>query len=187
MKLLLVDNGSHFLEELQQALSRHDVETVPFQQASDATGFDAVLLSGGSRFSVMEHEDDYAKELALIRRSSTPILGICLGFELIGHAFGEELSLLEAKRKGVMRVKKVLDDPIFKDVKTLDGFEAHRWGIKKVKNLIPLGISRDGIEIIKHPERLIYGVQFHPEVWGDRLSGYKLLTNFLQLVRKNEF
>lgn len=186
MKLLLVDNGSHLLEELEHSLEDHEVKKVAFQEAGDAAGFDAIILSGGSTIPVISHEEDYKQEISLIQRSLVPIFGICLGFELISHTFGEELIWMEAKRKGVMRVKKLINDPIFKGVRTLDGFEAHRWGVKRVKNLVPLGISADGIEIVKHPERLIYGVQFHPEAWGDRISGYKVLENFLQLVRKNE-
>ncbi|MEK6962801.1 MAG: hypothetical protein AABX70_00125 [Nanoarchaeota archaeon] len=185
MKLLLVDNGSRLLEELEESLQEHEVSKVAFQELTNAAGFDAVILSGGSSLSVMKHEDEYKQELSLIRRSLVPMFGICLGFELISYAFGEKLSWLEAKRTGVMRVKKLLNDPIFKGVRNLDGFEAHRWGVKNVSKLIPLGVSKDGIEMVRHPERLIYGVQFHPEMWGDRISGYKVLNNFLDIVKKN--
>lgn len=175
-----MDNGSRFLPELRQALVKHDVETVSFQEVKGGD-FDAAILSGGSQVSWKDAPLVFKKELEWIQRSSLPMLGICLGFELICHAFGEELIRLPEKRKGLYGVRMVLEDPLFMDIQRLEGFESHKLAVKKLRHLVPLAISDDGVEVARHPDRLMYGFQFHPE--KDPVAGHKLLDNFLKLVR----
>lgn len=57
--------------------------------------------------------------------------------------------------------------------------------LKKTNNLIPLAKSKFGVEIIKHPKKIIYGVQFHPEIKVSRNYSKKILNNFLEIVKYN--
>jgi anthranilate/para-aminobenzoate synthase component II len=50
------------------------------------------------------------------------------------------------------------------------------------EELILLGISEVGIEIMRHKNKLIYGSQFHPEELKDGDDGHTILKNFLKMV-----
>ena len=53
--------------------------------------YDAFVLSGSSKYAILNHLDVYSSEIELIKKSNKPILGICLGFELICYTFDEKL------------------------------------------------------------------------------------------------
>lgn len=186
MKLLIVDNGSRFLAALKHQLKGHSLTVVQFNCISSARSFDAVILSGGHRLSVVDHENVYRRELNLIRKTKVPLLGICLGFELICRAYGEELQLLRAKERGILQVKKIHNDKILASLPaTFKVFESHRWAVKKTKKLVALAKSSDGVEVIRLPKRLVYGVQFHPEKFVYKTQGAKILQNFLEIAKRS--
>ena len=53
---------------------------------------------------------------------------------------------------------------------------------KQSDELVSLAVSEDGIEIMKHKNKLIYGVQFHPEELQDGNNGHSILKNFLSMI-----
>jgi GMP synthase-like glutamine amidotransferase len=183
MNILLVNNATKYLRNIKASLKDHKVHTVKYTHIpKDLSMFDAIILSGGYRFNVIDHEKDYTKELRLIRTTNKPIFGICLGFELICYAYHEKLEKLRAKENGIIRLKILKKDNIFKNVKNIRVFENHRWRVRKVKNLVELASSKDGIEIVKHKSKRIYGVQFHPEKFHNKTQGYNILKNFIDIT-----
>ncbi|MEI6144754.1 MAG: gamma-glutamyl-gamma-aminobutyrate hydrolase family protein, partial [Candidatus Berkelbacteria bacterium] len=77
----------------------------------------------------------------------------------------------------------IQNDPIFANISNLKVYESHRWIVKKVgEDLLALAKSEDGIEVIKHKNRLIYGVQFHPEMLADDTCDQTIIKNFLTLI-----
>lgn len=182
-KILLIDNYSVFIKELVNSLKEHQLKIIKFNQIKENSvkNFDKLILSGGHSLNVKNHTKEYSNEIKLIRNSDIPILGICLGFELIGHAFGERLQLLSVKEEGILEVQKIHDDFLLKNLVNFKVYENHRWTIKKTSKLKTLAKSKDGTEIIKHPEKTIYGVQFHPEKFVNKTQGIKILNNFLAL------
>ena len=81
----------------------------------------------------MEKPEIYAKEIAIIQNSTKPIIGICMGFEIIAYAFGAELRELPFKEESLMEIKVVNNDSIF----TQDTYkveERHRWVVTSVLN-----------------------------------------------------
>lgn len=178
MPILIIDNHTKHLEELKSHFK--DVKILDFRKLKDANPekYDSIILSGGSSLSVKNHAKDYAKEIELIRTTKKPLLGICLGFELINYAFGEKLKMLENKENGTKDIEIISKDKIFKSMpKTFEVYESHNWIVEKNNYLVPLAKSKKGIEAVKHPEKDIYGIQFHPEVF--------VKNNFAKLVFKN--
>jgi len=172
MRLLVINNKSNFIESLKNILSKYEVTIVPFNEISldEIKKFDKIILSGGHSLCVKNHDKDYQKELEIIKKSGKPIFGICLGFELIGYAFGEKL-------------EKIKDDRILFGLNNrFEVYESHRWVIKNTNFLVPLAKSKDGIEIVKHPDKKIYGSQFHPEVFVEKTQGHKIIENFLEAI-----
>ncbi|MCK4996913.1 gamma-glutamyl-gamma-aminobutyrate hydrolase family protein [Candidatus Pacearchaeota archaeon] len=183
MKILLVNNHSKHLSELLNKLK--DVKVVDFKKLDliNYKKFDLIILSGGSSFSVKNHKEEYKKEIDLIKNSSRPILGICLGFELIAYSFNEKLEKMAKKKKGSEKIKIISEDQILKGLKKeFEVFEAHRWAVSKTKYLIPLAKSKNGIEIIRHPTKRIWGVQFHPEISKEKGYVGKIINNFIKVA-----
>ena len=163
MKILLINNHSTHLKELISKFK--NVKVVDFEKIKkgEENKFDAIVLSGGSLFSVAHNKKRYSKELEIIKNYEKPILGVCLGFELINFAFGEKLELMDKIEKGKIRIKQISKDKLFNSIpKEFEVYESHRWIITKNRFLKSIAKSKDGIEAVKHPEKNIWGVQFHP-------------------------
>ncbi len=184
MKILLINNLTKHLEELQEILKPHKITTAHFQELPENySDFDGIILSGGSKYKVKNNEEIYKQEIELIKNSEIPVFGICLGFELICHTYGEKLEMLKEKKRCLRNLEIIEKNPLLEGINKLSVFEAHRFYVKEVKNMILLAKSKTGVEIIKHPEKPIYGVQFHPEVKIRENQGLRILTNFLKLCK----
>lgn len=117
-------------------------------------------------------------------KSKKPIFGICFGFELIASAFGAKLKLLRKRDKGIADIQVVKKDKIFDNIMTFQVYESHRWVVKELSDKLQvLAVSRDGIEIVRHKSRRIYGVQFHPEMFVQQTCGQMIFNNFLKLIK----
>lgn len=192
MHILVVDNGSTYLSALKRLLSPHSFEIVSYDSLRanldhpPLTQYDLTILSGGHAFSVVGNEDKSKPEIDLILTSKTPLLGICLGFELIAAAFGARLIHLPLKQKGLTRLTPVTSSPLFDNLTHLDVYESHRWVVKNPgSELLALARSVSGIEIIRHNNKLIYGFQFHPEMFPDQSQGDEMFANFLRIVENS--
>ena len=119
-----------------------------------------------------------------------PILGICLGHQSIGQAFGGKI--IQAKEIMHGKTSKIIhqNDNIFSEIN--NPFIATRYHSLVIeKKSIPdcLEIIAwtkdeedeiDEIMAVKHKEKKVYGVQFHPESIASEF-GHKLLDNFLNI------
>jgi GMP synthase-like glutamine amidotransferase len=182
MKILIVDNGTSYLPQLQKLLAGHTLDVVPFSQISPEAvdAWDAIVLSGGHSMQVNNDHGALACELRLVRESLKPIFGICFGFEVIARAFGAQVQKLPHREHGFIDIDILAEDPVFGDVQAFKAYESHRWGVRSLPGeLIPLAQSEDGIETFKHKTRPIYAVQFHPEMSEADTCGTQVLERFL--------
>jgi anthranilate/para-aminobenzoate synthase component II len=186
MKVLIIDNGTSYLEKLKALFIGSVVEVIEYNQISRVKieDIDLIILSGGHGTPVINKQNFYTSEINFIKTSSVPILGICLGYELIAHAFGAELELMEVREKGILNIIPIKQSNLFIGVKNFSVYESHRWVVKKLpKELIGLAKSKDGWEIINYSGKpLIYGFQFHPEMFTDQTSGNQIFKNFLKIA-----
>jgi len=177
MNILLVNNHTRHIGALSSQLAGHNVEILEYQPGAifNAKHKDLVILSGGGgegREIRDKHKGDlwYKDELQFILDCPAPMLGICMGFELMAHAYGSPIATLD---KGLHN---------FVDFQARDGqafrqFESHDFAVQQVssKHFEVLAESETGIEIIKHHQRPIFATQFHPELGGS-LQLSRLLT-----------
>jgi para-aminobenzoate synthetase len=181
-KYLLIDNGSIHTEALARLLPETP-RIIGFGNLDsiDASVFDAVILSGGSQMPVMGNEQSFVTEISLIRNTAVPLIGICLGAELIGHAFGGKLRDLGEKRKGLIQIISTDEDSLLlENGRLFDVYEAHRWTIDRLPNEFrTLAQSDHGPEIIKHISRPIWGLQFHPEHLSESTLGDEIFLRIL--------
>ena len=118
-----------------------------------------------------------------------PILGICLGHQAIGYAFGFEVIKANKIMHGKTSKLKIKKTSIFKDME--EPVEVMRYHSLVVnKNTVNedfevLAYSLDDEEIMafKHRDYPLYGYQFHPESVGTE-TGLQLLRNFILETRK---
>jgi anthranilate synthase component 2 len=142
-----------------------------------------VLLSPGP---CTPNEAGVCLELIATAPDDLPILGVCLGHQAIGQAFGGEV----IRAKSIMHGK---TSPIRHHGQGLynglaDGFIATRYhSLAVARESLPAvleitGWTEDGeIMGLAHRTRPIHGVQFHPESIATT-GGHRLLANFLDLA-----
>ena len=122
----------------------------------------------------------------LIKRSSAPLLGVCLGHQAIGAAFGGNVikapDIYHGKTSNVIHNKSGVFNGINSPYKVV---RYHSLIVEKSSLPNDLQVTatlEDNDEVImalEHKTRPIYGVQFHPESI-DTDNGKKLIENFLK-------
>jgi GMP synthase-like glutamine amidotransferase len=179
MKILLVDNGTIHLQKIISSLAEHEIEVLhysPDTEFNDADK-DLVILSGGGGEG---HEIDdkhteeelyYDNQMEFVLKTKKPLLGICMGFEVIAMAFGAKAENVGAYYESFRPLHLLESGAKLFGQKELSQFEAHHMGIRHITHpLAALAYSANGIEIIKHKTRPIIASQFHPEVPGGTIS-----------------
>lgn len=122
-------------------------------------------------------------------QGSIPILGICLGHQAIGYAFGATIDRADNIMHGkTSQVEHTCSDVFEGLPQHLEVMRYHSLVINKQtvpEELFVLGTTTSDEEImaVKHKRFPIYGLQFHPESVGT-VHGKKMLANFLAEIRK---
>jgi anthranilate synthase/aminodeoxychorismate synthase-like glutamine amidotransferase len=186
VRVLLVDNYDSFTYNLVQELGELGADPVVFRNdAIDVAGIraeapDAVVISPGPG-----RPENSGISLAVVRElaGEIPLLGVCLGHQCIGQAFGGTVvpapELMHGKTSAVFHT----------GVGVLDGlpnpFEATRYHSLVVeRSSLPNELevtaeTADGVIMgLRHRDLPVEGVQFHPESILTR-DGPRLLENFL--------
>ena len=116
--------------------------------------------------------------------SKIPILGVCLGHQIIGQVFGSKI--IQAKKLMHGKTSKIISKKIGILKNLPKNFEATRYHSliidKKTlsNNLEITAETKDGLIMgVKHKKYNIHGVQFHPESIKTKL-GLKILKNFIK-------
>ena len=185
MKVLLVNNDSDTWEELEEVTRAAGHEMTPVHcstiGAIDPRGYDLAVLSGGWWYDdETELLKNYAEELEFIKTSPIPILGICIGMQLMHVSLDQAVPLLDVQQSGYkpIQVSKV-GQAIFGFSAELSVFKNHTRGVIEADPSFDVLASSPGhIEIMMHRERPLLGVQFHPEV-GSVADAAALLNQLL--------
>jgi anthranilate synthase/aminodeoxychorismate synthase-like glutamine amidotransferase len=188
--ILVLDNYDSFTYNLVQYLgelgatmrvARNDKITVEEIERLEPEG---IVISPGPG-----NPDGAGISLALIRRfhETTPILGVCLGHQAIGRAFGGTVSRARKQMHG--KTSRIHHDGRGVFAALPQDFEATRYhSLVVLERAFPADLeisarAEDGeIMGLRHRRFPVEGVQFHPEsiLTG---QGKALLRNFLGLAR----
>ena len=183
--ILIVDNQSNFIKQFKREfLSEQDFEYVFFDHNQPITlsansGVSGIILSGG-KGNPYEPLNLTTNFVAMMN-FDVPVLGFCLGHEIIAAAYRGRIKKLEKYHQKKEVVRLIQDDPIFAGVDTQEVslVKKHAFHVSELpEDFIVLGESdTTPHEIIRHREKPIYGFQAHPEVSGSH--GLQMVRNFL--------
>jgi anthranilate synthase component II len=187
MRILLLDNYDSFTYNLAYLIRRLgygeelDILRNDAFPLEEVKAYDKILLSPGPGIPA---EAGLMPQVIQRYASSKSILGICLGHQAIGEAFGGKLHNLAEVQHGVAATLTAVPDVLFEGLPTQ--FEVgryHSWVIEESTLPEELEIiartADQQIMAIRHKNFDLRGVQFHPESILTE-HGAKLIQNWLQ-------
>jgi len=188
--ILLIDNYDSFTFNLVHFIGdvggscdvvRNDKLTVEDALARDP---EAIVLSPGP---CTPNEAGICLDLIAAAAGRIPILGVCLGHQAIGQAFGGQVVRAPAPMHGKLSAITHDNTGILEGVPS--PFNATRYHSLIVardtlpETLVPTAWTEDGLIMAMHHRDLpIHGVQFHPESIASQ-HGHRILANFLAIAR----
>ena len=142
------------VEEFEEATVRHYKEL----KAEDLAASSKSILSGTTLKDTAFLEDP--TKFVCLKDTNKPVLGICAGMEAIGIAFG--LQLKQILEIGMTQITTLRINPLFSG--TFKAYSLHNYAVEPATNFEALAESAKCVQAIKHKNKPIYGILFHPEV-----------------------
>ena len=188
--IILIDNYDSFTWNLYHYLGELGAETVVHRNDAVSVG---QVLSAGPEAIVLSpgpctpNEAGICLDLIAEAGGAVPILGVCLGHQAIGQAYGGKVVRAETLMHGKLSRIRHGGKSVFRGIP--DEFEATRYHSLVVERrtlpdcLEVTAETEDGVIMgFSHRTLPLHGVQFHPESIASQ-HGHTLLQNFLSLAR----
>jgi GMP synthase (glutamine-hydrolysing) len=181
--IVILNNGGQYVHRIHRSLrylgiaSKIIPNDTPLKEIEGNEEIKGIILSGGPDIEKASNCMDIALN------SKLPILGICLGHQLIARAYGGEVGRAESEEYAHTKIYVKNENDLFKNMpKEFTAWASHKDEVKKVPECFEILAYSDicDVESIKHKEKPIYGVQFHPEV-SHTECGSELLKNFCRV------
>ncbi len=187
--LVLIDNYDSFTYNLVHFLGELGAETRVYRNdAITPAGVldlvpDAIVLSPGPCYP---EKAGICLNLVDAAAGKVPMLGVCLGHQSIGQAFGSRIVRAPVLMHGKLSAVKHAGSPLFAGIPS--PFRATRYHSLVVeRDSLPEALeitaeTEDGIIMgLSHRQFPVHGVQFHPESIASE-HGHALLANFLKIA-----
>ncbi|EEF87384.1 anthranilate synthase component II [Bacteroides cellulosilyticus] len=170
MKTVIIDNYDSFTYNLAHLVKELGAEVDVLRndklELEELEKYDKIILSPGPG---IPEEAGLLLEVIRTYAGRKPILGVCLGEQAIGQAFGGKLTNLSEVFHGIQTNVKIKNkDYIFSGLPTeIPVGRYHSWVVDTEgfpEELVITAISSEGqIMALKHREYDVHGIQFHPE------------------------
>ena len=182
LKILVINNYGQFCHLIHRTVRDLDMDTkiVPNTTSVEDIldeGPDGIILSGGPSMERIGQCQEYVQSI------DRPILGICLGHQLIARTYGGQTGCGDHGGYADVEVEIIEEDDILRGL----GPRTNVWASHADEvTVLPEGfihLARSSIcevEAMKHPQRPLYGVQWHPEVAHTK-KGEELFMNFFEV------
>ena len=187
-KIILIDNYDSFTFNLYHYLSslKVNVDVIRNDQITSnqilKRKYNKIVISPGPG---NPNQSGNCLKIVKSLYKKIPILGVCLGHQIIGQVFGSKI--IQAKRLMHGKTSKIVSKKvgILKNLpKSFEATRYHSLIIDKKslsKHLEITAESEDGlIMAVQHKNYDVHGVQFHPESIKTKL-GIKILKNFIKI------
>jgi GMP synthase (glutamine-hydrolysing) len=141
---------------------------------SPADTYDAVMIFGGTdnvaELAVKPWMGRELEELGRLIAARTPVLGVCLGRQLIAAAAGGSVFPMDHQGIGWQEVEPTLEaheDPLFGALPTpFRAYLWHEYQFSLPENAVPLARSEDCLQAFRLGDH-VWALQFHPEVTAE--------------------
>lgn len=188
--LVMIDNYDSFVYNLVRYFNELDEEVKVFRRDKISIeelknlNIDGIVISPGPKAP-----KDSKEIIEIIEefKGKKPILGVCLGHQCIGYAFGGKIIKGKTPMHGKISKIKNNGEGIFKNTK--NEFKVTRYHSLIIdrktlpKELLVTAEAEDGtIMGIRHKEYKIYGVQYHPEAILTE-EGHAVLKEFIKICK----
>ena len=187
IKIIIIDNYDSFTFNLYHYLSslKVNVDVIRNDQITSKDilkkRYDKIVISPGPG---NPNQSGNCLKIVKSLHKRIPILGVCLGHQIIGQVFGSKI--IQAKKLMHGKTSKILSKKIgiLKNLpKIFDATRYHSLIIDKKsisKDLEITAETKDGLIMgVQHKKYNVHGVQFHPESIKTKL-GIKILKNFIK-------
>ena len=187
-KIILIDNYDSFTFNLYHYLSSLKVKVDVIRNDQITSNqilkkrYNKIVISPGPG---NPNQSGNCLKIVKSLYKKIPILGVCLGHQIIGQVFGSKV--VQAKKLMHGKTSKILSKKVGILRNLPKSFEATRYHSLIIdkkslsKHLEITAESKDGLIMgVQHKKYDVHGVQFHPESIKTRL-GIKILKNFIRL------
>lgn len=196
MQVVIIDTGCANLASVQWALRRLGCEALISQQQAVIQSADKLLLPGVGTAAAAMQQLRQRQLIELITQCQQPLLGICLGMQLLANHSAENggtdtLNLIDAPvlaltgdlplpHTGWNQIIPTTDDPLFHGIAAGSHFYfVHNYAMPvNPCTIASTSYNQPFSAAVRHNN--LTGVQFHPERSGQ--NGARLLKNFLELT-----
>ncbi|MFC0316125.1 aminodeoxychorismate/anthranilate synthase component II [Gordonia phosphorivorans] len=191
MRILVIDNYDSFVYNLVQYLGQLGVDADVWRNDDSrltdvdqvVADYDGILLSPGP--GTPQRAGATMSIIPVAAAAGTPLLGVCLGHQAIGAAFGATVDRAPELLHGKTSLVRHNGEGVLAGL--ADPFVATRYHSLTVlpetipDELIVTGRTENGIVMaMRHRDLPIHGVQFHPESVLTE-GGHRMLANWLRL------
>lgn len=196
MKVVILDYGAGNTQSVLYALKRYGITPVITNDEALIKTADAVIFPGVGHAKQAKDELLKTQLWDLIPKLKQPVLGICLGMQLLANSteegniaglgiidtqvvrFTEELG--KVPHMGWNEVELLTENPLFAGIASNEfGYFVHSYYMKNCKQTIATASYQQTITAAVQQNNF-FGCQFHPEKSG--AFGNQILTNFLTLA-----
>ncbi len=183
------------IHSVKKAVEKAGGNTLVINSPSDFNLVDKLVIPGVGSFKDAMQELESDNFIGPIQEFSKPILGICLGMQILadlGFEFGKTkgLGMIDAEVKPILcdgkiphmgfnRIKITTPNILLEGVEDKEFYFMHSYEMVNYTDIVALTkYNNHSFVSVVHKGNL-YGVQFHPE--KSREAGIKLLSNFIKL------
>ncbi|AIY90590.1 GMP synthase subunit A [Geoglobus acetivorans] len=182
VKIYVVYNLGQYNHLIYRMLRDLEVETKLIENSTPPEEIDAdgLVIGGGPSMEKSGRSADYVRELDI------PILGICLGHQIIANVFGGRVDRGDVGGYAENEVSIIEEDELFIGFpEKIRVWESHMDEVKVLPENFELLATSSicEIEAMKHKRRPVYGVQWHPEVYHSEY-GEELYSNFIEICKR---
>jgi len=187
-KIVILDFGGQYAHLIANRIRRLGVYAElrhPTDKYLNAPDIKGIILSGGPASVYDQNQPRYNTK---IFRVKVPLLGLCYGHQLICQQLGGEVKPGKVREYGMARLRIGRQDALFKGLyKTESVWMSHGDSVKYLPDGFRIIGSTEHCPVaaMAHPQKKIFGLQFHPEV-THTLRGMLILRNFLKICSCRE-
>ena len=187
--ILIIDYGSQYTQLIARKIREQNVYCLvyPYNKVNTNilinNNLSGIILSGGPNSVKDVKSPKLDKKILSLK---IPVLGICYGLQLLCKEFNGRIGQSSSREYGHSLIKHKNNSSLFKGVKkNSQVWMSHGDHIEKAPNgfYVTSFSNKNVISSIENKNKMIFGLQFHPEVYHS-LEGKKILSNFLLNICK---